>query len=82
MDGAVTFADWLHKLPASQVMVLRAFRRVAKQEYGGDMTIALASDRLSELFAEFDSPGMPFSANEAARIVKQMPREFVLAIDH
>lgn len=79
------FSDWLHRLPPDQIKVLRAFRRAAKQAHYGEtvpMAVTFEADKLPELLAEFDQERMPFSANEAAAIVKAMPREFVLMLDH
>lgn len=59
-------SDWLHRLPAPKVRALREFRASARAAHPTE-----------------DNPmEAAFQNGEAPDIIAQMPREFVLALDH
>jgi hypothetical protein len=76
------FHDWLHALPASHVQALRDFRRCARSAHEGEDYLAAALDagELHTLLRPAADPRKELSHTEAAAVVAEMPREFVLMI--
>lgn len=77
-------SDWLHALPASHVQTLRDFRRLARAAHPNDpdyLATALAGD-VAELLQPSADPRKTLTPAEAAAVIRAMPREHVLAIDH
>ena len=60
------FHAWLHALPADHLAALRAFRSAARIAHPG----------------AFNAMADALNAGTAPAIVAQMPREFVLALNH
>lgn len=59
-------SDWLHRLPASKVKALREFRASARAAHP----------------TETNPMDTAIQNGEAPDIIAQMPREFVIALDH
>lgn len=77
------FHQWLHALPASHVQALRDLRRCARAAHEGPDYLATALDtgKLHDLLRPASDPRKGLTHTEAAAVLLQMPRKYVLMID-